>query len=99
MTLVEAITNLTGLVTQMVQAQQQASTGMTAEQAALLQQTNADVQALKSGLQAVLGAMTTHTEQLAALAQQLQANAQADAENAAADAALRAAIGDTSQLG
>ena len=33
------------------------------------------------------------------LAQALAANAQADADNAAADAALRAVIGDTSQLG
>lgn len=99
MTLVEAIMNLTTLVTQMAQAQQQATTGMTAEQAALLQQTNADVQALKSGLQTVIGSLTTHTEQLSGLAQALQANAQADAANAQADERLRAVIGDTSQLG
>jgi hypothetical protein len=34
MTLVEAITNLTQIVTQMAQAQQQQATGMTAERAA-----------------------------------------------------------------
>lgn len=97
MTLVEAITNLTALVTQMAQAQQ--STGMTAEQAALLQQVSADVAALKSAQQTVIGSLATHTEQLSGLSQALAANAQADAANAEADAALRAAIGDTSQLG
>lgn len=97
MTLVEAITNLTQIVTQMAQAQQ--ATGMTAEQAALLQQVSADVAALKSSQQTVIGSLATHTEQLSGLSQALAANAQADANNAAADAALRAAIGDTSQLG
>jgi two-component sensor histidine kinase len=97
MTLVEAITNLTQIVTQMAQAQQ--ATGMTAEQAALLQQVSADVAALKSTQQTVLGTLTTHTEQLSGLAQQLQANSAADQANAAADQALRDAIGDTSQLG
>ena len=90
MTLVEAITNLTQIVTQMAQAQQ--ATGMTAEQAALLQQMSADVAALKSSQQTMIGALATHTEQLTGLATQLQANS-------AADATLRAAIGDTSQLG
>lgn len=90
MTLVEAITNLTNLVTQMAQAQQ--ATGMTAEQAALLQQVSADVAALKSSQQSVISALATHTEQLSGLAQQLAANS-------AADDAMRAVIGDTSQLG
>jgi hypothetical protein len=97
MTLVEAITNLTALVTQMAQAQQ--ATGMTAEQAALLQQVSADMAALKSTQQTVLGTLNTHTEQLSGLSQQLQANSAADQANAAADKALRDAIGDTSQLG
>lgn len=92
MTLVEAITNLANLVTQMAQAQQQQTTGMTAEQAALLQQVSADVAALKSAQQTVIGSLATHTEQLSGLAQQLQANS-------AADDAMRAVIGDTSQLG
>lgn len=93
MTLVEAITNLTQIVTQMAQAQQQQqATGMTAEQAALLQQVSADVAALKSAQQTVIGSLATHTEQLSGLAQQLQANS-------AADDAMRAVIGDTSQLG
>lgn len=92
MTLVEAITNLTQIVTQMAQAQQQQTTGMTAEQAALLQQVSADVAALKSAQQTVIGSLATHTEQLSGLAQQLQANS-------AADDAMRAVIGDTSQLG
>jgi hypothetical protein len=92
MTLVEAITNLTALVTQMAQAQQQQATGMTAEQAALLQQVSADVAALKSSQQTVIGSLATHTEQLSGLAQQLAANS-------AADDAMRAVIGDTSQLG
>ena len=93
MTLVEAITNLTQIVTQMAQAQQQQqATGMTAEQAALLQQVSADVAALKSSQQTVIGSLATHTEQLSGLAQQLQANS-------AADDAMRAVIGDTSQLG
>lgn len=100
MTLVEAITNLTQIVTQMAQAQQQQQApGMTAEQAALLQQVSADVAALKSAQQTVIGSLATHTEQLSGLSQALAANAQADAANAAADEALRAAIGDTSQLG
>lgn len=99
MTLVEAITNLTNIVTQMAQAQQQQATGMTAEQAALLQQVSADVAALKSAQQTVIGSLTTHTEQLSGLAQQLAANSAADQANAAADKALRDAIGDTSQLG
>lgn len=90
MTLVEAITNLTQIVTQMAQAQQ--ATGMTAEQAALLQQVSADVAALKSAQQTVIGSLATHTEQLSGLSQAL-------AENAQADTTLRAAIGDTSQLG
>ena len=90
MTLVEAITNLTALVTQMAQAQQ--ATGMTADQAALLQQVSADVAALKSSQQTVIGSLATHTEQLSGLAQQLAANS-------AADDAMRAVIGDTSQLG
>jgi two-component sensor histidine kinase len=90
MTLVEAITNLTQIVTQMAQAQQ--ATGMTAEQAALLQQVSADVAALKSSQQTVIGSLATHTEQLSGLAQQLAANS-------AADDAMRAVIGDTSQLG
>lgn len=97
MTLVEAITNLTQIVTQMAQAQQ--ATGMTAEQAALLQQVSADVAALKSSQQTVLGTLNTHTEQLSGLSQQLAANSAADQANAAADQALRDAIGDTSQLG
>ncbi len=97
MTLVEAITNLTQIVTQMAQAQQ--ATGMTAEQAALLQQVSADVAALKSAQQTVIGSLATHTEQLSGLSQQLQANSAADQANAAADKALRDAIGDTSQLG
>ena len=93
MTLVEAITNLTQIVTQMAQAQQQQqATGMTAEQAALLQQVSADVAALKSSQQTVIGSLATHTEQLSGLAQQLAANS-------AADDAMRAVIGDTSQLG
>ncbi len=92
MTLVEAITNLTALVTQMAQAQQQQATGMTAEQAALLQQVSADVAALKSSQQTVIGSLARHTEQLSGLAQQLAANS-------AADDAMRAVIGDTSQLG
>lgn len=87
MTLVEAITNLTALVTQMAQAQQ--PTGMTAEQAALLQQVSADVAALKSAQQTVIGSLTTHTEQLSSLSQQLQTNG-------ANDAKLLAAIGDLS---
>lgn len=90
MTLVEAITNLTTLVTQMAQAQQ--PTGMTAEQSAQLSQLVADVAALKSAQATVIDSLATHTGQLTGLAQQLDANS-------ADDAALRAVIGDTSQLG
>lgn len=100
MTLVEAIQNLTALVTQMAQAQQPA------EQSAAIQQMTADVAALKdqmaalnSAQQIIIGAQATHSEQLSGLAQQLQANSDADAENAAADKKLRDAIGDVSQLG
>lgn len=97
MTLVEAIQNLTQIVTQM--AQQQGGTGMTPEQSQQLAQAAADMAALResmNGLQAsqqtVIGSLATHTEQLAGLAQQLQ-------ENAAADQATRDVIGDVTQLG
>lgn len=94
MTLVEAIQNLTQIVTQM--AQQQGGTGMTPEQSQQLAQAAADMAALResmSGLQAsqqtVIGSLTTHTEQLSSLSQQLQTNG-------ANDAKLLAAIGDLS---
>lgn len=100
MTLVEAIQNLTQIVTQMAQAQQsQQASGMTPEQSAQLTQMAADVVALKDQLgalnrsqQEVIGALNTHTEQLSGLSTQLQ-------ENGRADEALRASIGDLSMLG
>lgn len=100
MTLVEAIQNLTQIVTQMAQAQQgQQQGGMTeaqAQQLAQLVADNADLRERVAGLQNsqgdVIGALTTHTEQLAGLAQQLEANGRADQ-------ALRDVIGDTSALG
>jgi len=100
MALVEAITNLTTLVTQMAQAQQQQPTaGLTPEQAAQLAQVSADNVALREALaglrssqQTMIGALTTHTGQLTALAQQLAANGQNDAK-------LLAAIGDLTGFG
>lgn len=99
MTLVESLNTLTQLMTQLVQAQSQPAGGMTAEQAAQLNQASADiamvrdqVAGIQSSVQSVIAAQATHAEALSAAGSRLTA-VETDV------ATLKAGIGDLTQLG